>query len=71
VNDKIPEWAENSPILLAAKVRQLERENAALRATLEQCEEALEYAFIFGAFSDEARRKVRVALDAVRKEAQP
>lgn len=54
-----------------SSIKLLQRENAALRVTLEQCEEALELAFIGGSLSATVSEKVAAALASVRKEAQP
>ncbi|NBW08452.1 MAG: hypothetical protein EBR82_10525 [Caulobacteraceae bacterium] len=49
----------------------LAKDTGELRATLEQCEEALELAFIGGSLSATVSEKVAAALASVRKEAQP
>ena len=77
------QWAKANPDAAARRIRELERENAALRADKERLDwleaggepetyEDAPHALVWCVFGETGQRSIRVAIDAARaKEAKP
>ena len=76
-----PQWAKMNPFEAAARINELERENAALRADKERLDwinsqrpylDRHQDTFFIGRYgSNNGSKDIRAAIDAARKEAQP